>query len=313
AVDIVSNFLPKGSTVVTTRGRKGEDEHVYTVTEEPTLPDVPLAIVVNHNSASASEIVTGAIQDYDRGVVVGTRTFGKGLVQTITQLGYNTTLKITTAHYYTPSGRCIQEIDYMHKNKDGIFLTTPDSLKRHFKTKHGRIVLEAGGVDPDTVVSDPEPSELYKALLRKAMFFEFATPYVAEHPGADEDSSGFTVTDSLLGAFDRYLKARQFEYKDDVERKLAEVKDLLAKEKYSSELLADVSNIDKQIAGEKADAFQRHKEEIREGLEEEIVSRYEGEHGRIRALLALDEQVKVAEHMLESKRLYSTKLAAAQP
>lgn len=310
AVDIVSNFLPKGSTVVTTRGRKGEDEHVYTVADEPTLPNIPLAIVVNRNSASASEIVTGAIQDYDRGVVVGTRTFGKGLVQTITQLGYNTTLKITTARYYTPSGRCIQEIDYAHKNKDGIFLTTPDSLKHKFKTKHGRIVLEAGGIAPDTVVEDEEPSALYKALLRKAMFFEFATTYVANHPA---DSTDFTVTDSVLNAFDQYLKKKKFDYKDDVQQKLSDVEDLLQKEKYSSKLLADVDDMNKQIEMEKANAFQRHKDEIREGLEEEIISRYQGEHGRIRVSLAEDDQVKAAEHILESKRLYASTLKIAEP
>ncbi len=310
AVDIVSNFLPKGSTVVTTRGRKGEDEHVYTVTDDPALPDIPLVIVVNRNSASASEIVTGAIQDYDRGVIVGTRTFGKGLVQTITQLGYNTTLKITTARYYTPSGRCIQEIDYAHRNKDGIFLTTPDSLKHKFKTKHGRIVLEAGGIAPDTVVNDEEPSALYKELLRKAMFFEFATTYVAKHPA---DSTDFTVSDSLLSEFDHYLKKKKFDYKDDAERKLGEVEDLLKKEKYSSRLLADMDDINRQIETEKADAFQRHKEEVREGLEEEIISRYQGERGRIRASLVQDEQVKVAEHVLESKRLYSSTLKVVQP
>ncbi len=310
AVDIVSNFLPKGSTVVTTRGRKGQDERVYTVTDEPTLPDVPLAIVVNHNSASASEIVTGAIQDYDRGIIVGTRTFGKGLVQTITQLGYNTTLKITTARYYTPSGRCIQEIDYMHKNKDGIFLTTPDSLKRQFKTKHGRIVLEAGGIDPDTVVNDEEPSALYKALIRKAMFFEFATPYVAQHPS---DSTDFTVSDSLLNGFDQYLKSKKFEYKDDVQRKLGELKDLLEKEKYSSGLLADVNDINTQIEAEKAKAFQRHRDEIREGLQEEIISRYQGERGRIRESLTQDNQVTVAEHILESTQLYTSKLRVVEP
>jgi carboxyl-terminal processing protease len=310
AVDIVSNFLPKGSTVVTTRGRKGEDEHVYTVTDDPTLPTIPLAIVVNRNSASASEIVTGAIQDYDRGVVVGTRTFGKGLVQTITQLGYDATLKITTARYYTPSGRCIQEIDYAHKNKDGIFLTTPDSLKHKFKTKHGRIVLEAGGIAPDTVVKDEEPSALYKALLQKAMFFEFATTYVANHPG---DSTDFIVTDSVLDEFNQYLKKKKFDYEDDVQHKLSDVEGLLKKEKYSSKLLADVNDINKQIEAEKANAFQRHKEEIREGLEEEIISRYQGERGRIRVSLAEDNQVKVAEHVLESKQLYSSTLKVAQP
>src|SRR3989338_1356509 len=174
AVDVVAKFVPESSLVVSTRGRKPETERKYFSTEQPMLPDMPLAVLVNENSASASEIVAGAIQDLDRGVIVGTRTFGKGLVQTISRLTETASLKITTARYYTPSGRCIQELDYAHRTRDGEASVVPDSLRRLFQTRNHRPVLEAGGIHPDTLVPLPEAGPLIAALVRKAMFFKYA-------------------------------------------------------------------------------------------------------------------------------------------
>lgn len=306
AVDIVSKFAPKGSTIVTTRGRRSDEEKLYSVNEEPIAGDVPLAVIVNKNSASASEIVAGAIQDLDRGVIVGTRSFGKGLVQTITQLNYNTSLKITTARYYTPSGRSIQEIDYMHKNKDGVFAVTPDSLKHEFTTQHGRRFLDAGGIAPDSLVPDEEHSALDQELIRKAMFFKFATHYVAQHPTGDGD---FVVSDALFKDFEEYLKAEKFEFKDDAERKLSELKDVFQKEKYSSTLITSLQGLNQQVEKEKATSFSRHAEELREDLHEEIVGRYVGERGRIKTSLAYDEQVQTAVSLLTSKKTYVALLA----
>ena len=301
AVDIVSKFNPKGSTVVTTRGRRSEDEKVYTVTEEPLAGDLPLAVLINKNSASASEIVAGAIQDLDRGVLVGTRSFGKGLVQTITQLGYNTSLKITTARYYTPSGRSIQEIDYKHKNSDGIFLVTPDSLRHEFATEHGRKFLDAGGITPDSTVPESVHSTLSQELIQMAMFFMFATHYVSQHPTGDGD---FTVDDALLKEFEEYVKEKKFEFKDDAEEKLSELKDVFQKEKYGHTMIASLDNIGEQLEKEKASAFTRHADELREELREEIVERYTGDKGRIRVSLDHDVQVQTAAKLLGSKRVY---------
>ncbi len=309
AVDIVSKFVPKGSTIVTTRGRKSDEEKMYTANEEPVAGDIPLAVLVNKNSASASEIVAGAIQDLDRGVIVGTRSFGKGLVQTITPLSYNTSLKITTARYYTPSGRSIQEIDYMHKNKDGVFLVTPDSLKHEFTTENGRKVLDANGIAPDSVIKEEEHSALYQELIRKAMFFRFATHYVSLHHTGGAD---FSVDDTLLKNFEGYLKTQKFEFKDDAERKLSEMKDVIQKEKYSSAVLASLESIGKQLEKEKASAFIRHADELRDELQEEIVGRYAGERGRIKASLLHDRQTLATVALLASKKGYAALLKPAQ-
>ncbi|HTX19501.1 MAG TPA: S41 family peptidase [Bacteroidota bacterium] len=309
AVDIVSDFNPKGSTVVTTRGRQSDDEKMYTVDADPIAGDIPLAVLINRNSASASEIVAGAIQDLDRGIIVGTRSFGKGLVQTITQLGYNASLKITTARYYTPSGRSIQEIDYMHKNKDGVFLVTPDSLRHEFSTAHGRKFLDAGGIAPDSLVNEPEPSALYTELIRKAMFFNFATHYVAQHPTGDGD---FNVTDGIMKEFEEYLKQEKFEFNDEADRKLVELRDVLEKEHYSSTAVETLGELQKQLDAEKATAFSRHKDELREELRQEIVGRYTGERGRIKASLLTDLQVQTAAKLLGAKKAYVAMLKSAE-
>lgn len=305
AVDIVSKFVPKGSTIVTTRGRKSEEEKVYTSNEEPLAGEIPLAILVNKNSASASEIVAGAVQDLDRGIIAGTRSFGKGLVQTITQLSYNTSLKITTARYYTPSGRSIQEIDYMHKNKDGVFVVTPDSLKHEFTTENGRKVLDANGISPDTLVTDDEHSAYFQELVRKAMFFRFATHHVVLHPTGSGD---FSVGDTLMREFEEYLQAQKFVFKDDAERRLSEAKDVLQKENYGSALLASIDAVEKRLEKEKVNAFQRHEEELRRELQEEIVARYAGEKGRIKAALKHDRQTLTAASLLVSKEAYTALL-----
>jgi carboxyl-terminal processing protease len=301
AVEIVSKFAPKGSTIVTTRGRKGGEERTFTVEEEPVAADLPIAVLVNKNSASASEIVAGAIQDLDRGIIVGTRSFGKGLVQTIIPLNYNSSMKITTARYYTPSGRCIQEIDYLHKNKDGVFATTPDSLKREFKTIKGRSVKELGGIFPDSTVNDIEHTPYYFELLRKAMFFKFATTYVVKHPVIDGE---FVMNNSVMKEFEQYLNEQKFEFVEPTEKKLSDLKEQMVKENYSSTSISSINALVKQIHAEKINTFTRCYDELKNELTDELNSRYNGEKGRTRSSLAYDVQAQTAATLLMNKKMY---------
>ncbi len=307
AVDVVEKFAQKGSLVVSTRGRKPEADKKYYATEEPMLSDVPLVVLANRGSASASEIVAGAIQDLDRGLIVGTRTFGKGLVQTIVPLVYNTQLKITTAKYYTPSGRCIQEIDYMHKNNDGVFATTPDSLRRKFHTLNGRVELEAGGIQPDSVVNEPDHSDLYDELLRKSMFFKFATHYASTHK---EIPDGFMVGDSVLDRFRQYLRDQSFTYEDAGEVKAKELSDIATKGNYSAAVRQEIERLRGQLAEEKTISILHNKTEIADALQTEMMSRYKGDQGRIKASLHDDPEVEAAIGLLENPGAYKRLLGA---
>jgi carboxyl-terminal processing protease len=301
AVDVTSKFAKNGSVVVTTRGRKGGEEKEYRVEEDPVAGEIPLAVLINRSSASASEIVAGAVQDLDRGIIVGTRSFGKGLVQTVIPLNYQTSMKITTARYYTPSGRSIQEIDYLHKNKDGVFTVTPDSLKKEFKTANGRSMKELGGILPDTVVESGTRSGFFAELIRKAVFFKFATSHVAKNGTADGD---VTVTDDLLKQFEEYARSQKFEYAEPVEKQLSELKEVMKKERYASASISSVDVLLAQLNKEKTNAFERYKEEIRNELTEELNGRYSGEKGRIRVSLNHDTQVQTAASLLTNVKAY---------
>lgn len=304
AVDVVEKFIPKGSLVVSTRGRKPETEKKYYATEEPMLLDVPLVVIVNHSSASASEIVAGALQDLDRGVILGTRSFGKGLVQTIAPLPYNAQLKITTAKYYTPSGRCIQEIDYQHKNKEGVFAITPDSLRHQFKTLKGRAEYELGGITPDTTVSEGAQSAVYKELLRKSMFFKFATRYASTHK---ESSNAFNDEDVLTG-FQKLLDDQKFAFQEEADTKLNEFREIADRSKYSPAVIDEIDRLKKQIAKEKTTAVQRDRSEILRNVKMEIMSRYRGEHGRIEASLNGDVQLQAAIGLILNPKAYKRRL-----
>ncbi len=303
ATDIVEKFVPKGSNIVSTRGRKPESEKKYTATEEPLLPDVPIAVIVNKGSASASEIVAGALQDLDRAVIVGTRSYGKGLVQTVVPLTFGAQLKMTTAKYYTPSGRCIQEIDYLHKDKSGMFKVTPDSLRQEFKTKNGRKVFESGGIQPDTVVADSGQSAMMKELVRRSFFYRFALIYATGRQDSTLDPDQM-----LLTRFHAYLDSVKFTYQTDGERKLAEL--ATAMTNASPAVKSELEILTTKLGEEKKNDFEKDRKEILRSIRREIASRYKGQTGRIATSLTDDQQVKVAKGLLMNSRQYNQILAS---
>jgi carboxyl-terminal processing protease len=254
AVDVVSKFVPRGSLVVSTRGRRPEADKKYASTEEPLIPTIPLVVLTDRSSASASEIVAGSLQDLDRAVIVGTRTFGKGLVQTIVPLNYGAQLKITTARYYIPSGRSIQEIDYMHRDRNGIFAVTPDSLRREFKTARGRKVFELGGITPDSTVEPEADGPMVRELHRKSHFFKFANRYVNEH----KTDSITGVTPGILQAFRTYLEKEKFDFQEDSEKQVSELRKIADRSHYSKDVLGDIEHLTKVLEKEKERGFERY-------------------------------------------------------
>jgi carboxyl-terminal processing protease len=304
AVDVASKFVPKGSLIVSTKGRRVEAEKRYNSIEEPLVSEAPLVILTDRNSASASEIVAGAIQDLDRGLIVGNRSFGKGLVQTILPLNYGAQLKITTARYYIPSGRSIQEIDYMHKDKNGVFATVPDSLKRTFKTKSGRKVLEYGGIAPDSTVNAEDFGPMVRELLRKSLFFKFANKYFADHK-----AEHFTaVNETILKEFRKYLDDQKFDYKEESDGKVKELRAIAERSHYTKEVLADLDLLSSALEKEKQRGFERYGNHIERELNVELNARVKGEVGRISASLKGDKQLEVAMDVLKNQKVYSKKI-----
>ncbi len=300
AVDIVEEFLPKGSLIVTTKGRNEASKKPYYSDQEPLLGKARLVVLINGGSASASEIVTGAIQDHDRGVVLGTKSFGKGLVQTITPLDYNTSLKITTAKYYTPSGRCIQKIDYAKDNKA---IAQADSvIKTSFLTDHKRVVYSAGGITPDTVVNEEREGDIIKDLFAKGLFFEFADHYFYLNPGQNFNKINDTF---LFEDFEKYLEAQKYKFHSVVEE---QVKDLLAEVKTRKgdrsieESLTRIKNEFEKIGNSELKIY---KDDIIHELKIELASRYLGNNQEIEESLNYDNQLQTALKVLSDTSEYN--------
>lgn len=307
AVDISNIFVNKGELAVTTRGKSKDSEKKYLTINEPLDPNIPVAVLTSSSSASASEIVSGVIQDLDRGVVIGQRTFGKGLVQTTRPLSYNSQMKITTAKYYIPSGRCIQALDYSHRNEDGSVGKIPDSLIKEFKTKAGRKVYDGGGVVPDFAVDVKKLSNITQNLISKHIIFDYANIYASKN-NQIAASKNFKLTKAEYEEFMKYVQAQNFDYKTKSEKMLEDYKEVAIKEKYFDAVKQDYESLRAKLLSDKNADLLKFETEIREILEEEIVARYYYQKGRIEKSLTNDPEVNKAIEVLSNQQLYSNTL-----
>ena len=290
AINIVSLFVPKGSLVVSSKGQ-GISEQIYKTTSEPVDTQMPLIVMVDSGSASSSEIVTGALQDLDRATVMGTRTFGKGLVQSIRPLPYNGQLKVTTAKYYTPSGRCVQAIDYAHRNEDGSVGYIPDSLAHEFKTAHGRIVKDGGGITPDVIVKGHEYSRLTYSLVYSSIIQDYAIKFVKEHRSIPED---WTMGDADWKDFVEFAKTKEFDYRSSAKTYFDQVKKELEKDGLSESMKDQIEAMQKALEMDKETFLNLKRDEIVPFIEEEIMVRYYFQEAGIKVRLRYDEQLKEA-------------------
>ncbi len=304
AVRIANLFIPKGSEILSTRGKVKQWDKVYKATENPVDTIMPLAVLVNRGSASASEIVTGAIQDLDRGIIIGTRTFGKGLVQTTRDLSYNAKLKITTAKYYIPSGRCIQALDYSHRNEDGSVGVVPDSLISKFKTKKGRIVFDGGGVAPDIKVDDETLSNLASNLVTQSVVFDYATEYNSKNEKIASPDE-FTITPEIYADFTQFIKNQDFKYESKSEVDLDKLIEVAKKEKYYDHSKDEFAKLKVDLGHNLDQDLDHFKPEISELLTDEIVSRYYYQKGAIKAALRDDKDVEKAIETLHKPDAYA--------
>ncbi len=307
AVNITNVFLPKGKEVVATKGKIEDNNQIYKTLNQPVDIDIPLAVLINSGSASASEIVAGTLQDYDRGVVIGQKSFGKGLVQITRPLTYNAQLKVTTAKYYTPSGRCIQALDYTHRNEDGSVGKVPDSLKAEFKTAHGRSVFDGGGIDPDITVEKESLSPIAYTLYTKGFIFDFGTEYYYGHPTI-VDAKSFKLTDQEYEGFKQWLKDKDYSYSTRVEKNLKNLEDNAKEEKYYDDIKTHLEELEGTLKLSKANDLDDFKSQIKALLEEDITSRYYLERGSIESSFDADNDIIEAMKILNNKEKYKKTL-----
>ena len=305
SVSIVNLFVEKGQEVVSTKGKIESWDKVYKASRPPIDLETPIAILINQSSASASEIVAGAIQDLDRGIVIGKRSFGKGLVQQTKKLSYNSQLKLTVAKYYIPSGRCIQALDYSNRNEDGSVGKVPDSLMTAFKTKNGRTVYDGGGIKPDVEVEQDDISNLIISLIQERLFFDYATYF--KHSNASLDST-FTMNDKDFNSFVNFLSDKSYDYKTETEKALEELKSTSENENYFEFIESKFLDLSNEFEINKKNDLNRNKDIIKEILSEEIVSRYYFQEGRIRTSLKYDKEVQEAIKYLAQQNLYDSVL-----
>ncbi|MDA3892346.1 MAG: S41 family peptidase [Salinivirgaceae bacterium] len=305
AVAISNLFVPKGTEVVSTKGKVKQWNRTYKATDDALDTEIPIAVLVNSGSASASEIVSGVIQDLDRGVVMGTRTYGKGLVQTTRDLSYNSKLKITTAKYYIPSGRCIQALDYTHRNEDGSVGRIPDSLVSEFNTKGGRSVYDGGGVMPDIKVEPQSLSKISVSLYRKNLVFDYATQFQYANDSI-LPTGKFELNDEMYNDFVAFLIDKEYDYTLESEKILDDLETAIKKDKYSDRISGEIEDLRSKLAHDKDKDLQLFNSEIRDLLREEIISRYYYQRGRAKAMIMEDPLVDSALVVLKNKERYNS-------
>lgn len=303
ALSILNKFVDRGSLLLTTRGRKQDSEKKYFSTEEPIInKNIPLILIVNENSASASEILAGAIQDLDRGVIVGTKSFGKGLVQIFTQLSFDTQLRITNQKYFTPSGRWIQAKNYFKENKFGVFKPNPYYNQIEFKTLNGRTVFAEGGIKPDSIVNSFETNELLDQLINQDLYYRFVENYIYEHPGL----TSIDVNEQIISDFYSFLNTQSFEYTSVAETKLTDIKALTSNKNYSDKIKNYITSLEDELKTERLRDFDRSKPVIKKQIEREILRKLnKTENEIIIAGLNDDNQVLVAIEIIRNMDLYN--------
>ena len=302
SVDIVNLFVEKGEEVVSTKGKIKSWEKSYVANKTPLDTDVPLVVLINSSSASASEIVSGSIQDLDRGVVIGQRSYGKGLVQQTRKLSYNSQLKLTVAKYYIPSGRCIQALDYSSRNDDGSVGKVPDSLMTSFETRNGREVKDGGGILPDIVTEPGKYSMIIPSLLKERLFFDFATDYRFSH---DTILYDFEFSDADFLDFTNYISDKDYTYETATEKSLKKLKKKAEDEEYFDALSEEYDALVLKMELNKEDDLQNSKGDIKEILTGEIMSRYYYQKGRLKAGLNFDIELDKAIEILQNKEQYN--------
>ncbi|MCS7028679.1 MAG: S41 family peptidase [Bacteroidia bacterium] len=302
AIMISNLFINKGEVIVSTKGKQEVSNRTYVAENTPLDLEIPIAVLVNENSASASEIVSGVMQDLDRGVVIGQRTYGKGLVQNTLPLSYGAQIKITTAKYYTPSGRCIQKIDYSHK-ANGKATLIPDSMKKAFKTRNQRVVYDGGGIMPDIEIKPEEYPEIIQALSAYNIFFDFVLKYRETHDKIAPPKD-FQVDDNLYNEFVKFALERNFSYNTALENKLKEFRKAAEKEKNYELIKADIDQIESKIRSDKTKDLQTYKSQIKELLELEFAFHYYLESGRIKQSFKYDTEIQEAIKVLNDSTRY---------
>jgi len=311
AVNVSNVFIDKGKEVCSTLGKVKEWDKTFNTLNSAIDNKINLVVLTNSSSASASEIVAGTVQDYDRGVILGEKSFGKGLVQTTRDISFNTKLKLTTAKYYIPSGRCIQALDYSHRNEDGSVGKLPDSLKTAFKTQSGRTVYDGGGIDPDVKVERETYRDITISLIRSNLVFNYATKYHFEHPGT-VDPKTFTITDTDYNEFVKWLSDKKYDYFTATEEDLKYLEESAKDDSYYDAIKEDIADLKSKITHDKEKDLYKFKTEVMAELNAEIVSRYHNEHGRIEANFDQDKEIIKAVELLKDKPQYNSLLVPKQ-
>ena len=307
AVNICNLFIPKGKKVVETRGKISKNNQTYKTAQSPLDTEMPVTVLINRGSASASEIVAGTLQDYDRAVIVGEKSYGKGLVQVPRPLSYNSQLKVTTAKYYTPSGRCIQALDYSNRNPDGSVGKIADSLKSAFKTVAGRTVYDGGGVDPDIIIKDDTLSQVVAMLYLKGHSFDYATEYYYKHAQISP-AEEFVISDSEFKDFKNWLDKKNIVYETETEKRLDSLEALAKTESYYGDVKDNLDLLRTTLQVEKKQMLDNNKSQIKRLLEQEICSHYYHERGKVRSSLRSDRQLAAAIEILNDQDKYKRTL-----